>query len=64
MDQVELEDFALNLAEHLKNPEFRRQLFKILLLQTVEEDNRLIAREGLQNSSVNHLQSMKGNRAR
>jgi len=49
-----------NFAEAMGNKEFR-DLFAALLQRSIEEDNNLIAREGLQNPTVNPLQSMEGN---
>lgn len=49
-----------NFAEAMGNKEIRDR-FAALLQRSIEEDNNLIAREGLQNPTVNSLQSMEGN---
>lgn len=46
-------------SEAMGNADYRDRFFKILK-QTVEEDNALIAREGLQNPTVNHLHKLEG----
>lgn len=56
-NQNELEYWA-NFAAAMGNVEFR-DLFKKMLQETIDEDNKLIAREGLQNPSVNSLEYME-----
>ena len=51
-DEVE---YWAKFSQAMGNEEFRRG-FTALFLRLQDEDNRLIAREGLQNPSVNHLQ--------